>query len=87
MTDADRRRAITIYGQQEVVKDLIAARLERGGALHFEVADVARARPRRRRAARHATRTTAASTSSSATSIAGCDGFHGVCRAGDPGRR
>ena len=26
------RRAITIYGQQEVVKDLIAARLERGGA-------------------------------------------------------
>src|SRR3954453_8823943 len=34
-------RHITIYGQQEVVKDLIAARRERGGALHFEVADVA----------------------------------------------
>ena len=33
-------RHITIYGQQEVVKDLIAARLERGGKLHFEVSDV-----------------------------------------------
>src|SRR3954471_116947 len=33
-------RHITIYGQQEVVKDLIAARLESGGALRFEVADV-----------------------------------------------
>src|SRR5919206_1665589 len=33
-------RHITIYGQQEIVKDLIAARLEQGGALHFEVSDV-----------------------------------------------
>ncbi len=33
-------RRITIYGQQELVKDLIAARLQRGGALHFEVLDV-----------------------------------------------
>ena len=29
-------RCITIYGQQEVVKDLIEARLEQGGAIHFE---------------------------------------------------
>src|SRR3954471_8808655 len=34
-------RRITIYGQQEVVKDLIAARLDRGGALHFEASGVA----------------------------------------------
>src|SRR5262245_56267392 len=34
-------RHVTIYGQQEVVKDLIAARLERDGALEFEVSDVA----------------------------------------------
>src|SRR5436190_2193881 len=33
-------RAITIYGQQEVVKDLIAARVVFGGALEFEVSDV-----------------------------------------------
>jgi len=34
-------RSITIYGQQEVVKDLIAARLGYGGEILFEVADVA----------------------------------------------
>ena len=33
-------RATTIYGQQEVVKDLIKAWLERGGEPHFEVRDV-----------------------------------------------
>ena len=31
-------RAITVYGQQEVVKDLIAARLDAGGELRFEAA-------------------------------------------------
>src|SRR3954470_8367867 len=34
-------REITIYGQQEVVKDLVAAWLERGGELRFEVEVVA----------------------------------------------
>ena len=29
-------RAITVYGQQEVVKDLVALRLESGAALHFD---------------------------------------------------
>ena len=33
-------RSITIYGQQEVVKDLIRARLEAGGQVLFEVSDV-----------------------------------------------
>ena len=33
-------RAITIYGQNEVVKDLIAARLETGRPMHFEATDV-----------------------------------------------
>jgi p-hydroxybenzoate 3-monooxygenase len=33
-------RRITVYGQQEVVKDLIAARLETGRPLLFEVEDV-----------------------------------------------
>jgi p-hydroxybenzoate 3-monooxygenase len=33
-------RHIVVYGQQEVVKDLIAARLEVGGQLLFEVAEV-----------------------------------------------
>src|SRR5262245_56946085 len=34
-------RAITVYGQQEVVKDLIAARLAAGGDVRFEIDDVA----------------------------------------------
>ena len=34
-------RSITVYGQQEVVKDLIAARLAAGGEIVFEADDVA----------------------------------------------
>ena len=72
-------RGITVYGQQEVVKDLIAARLEFGGPLLFEVEDV---RPRGidtdepSLSFRHEgeERTIGCDV------IAGCDGFHGVCR-------
>src|SRR5215216_2159531 len=43
-------RAITVYGQQEVVKDLVAARLAAGGEIRFEagaveVGEVDSARP------------------------------------------
>jgi len=34
-------KTITVYGQQEVVKDLIAARTASGGDMRFEVSDVA----------------------------------------------
>ena len=73
-------RGITIYGQQEVVKDLIAARLDDGEPLLFEVDDVAlhdldSERPRvtftDADGGRHELR---------ADFVAGCDGFHGVCR-------
>jgi p-hydroxybenzoate 3-monooxygenase len=76
-------RHVTIYGQQEVVKDLIAARLEGGGALHFEVADVALHdldgdRPR-------ITYTLdGAAHELECDVIAGCDGFHGVSRTAIP---
>lgn len=79
LTDLTGGRAITVYGQQEVVKDLIQARLEAGGQIIFEVAEVsvhelASTSPvvRFRHAGqRHELRCDA---------IAGCDGFHGVCR-------
>jgi p-hydroxybenzoate 3-monooxygenase len=72
-------RAITVYGQQEVVKDLIAARLDAGGELRFEVEDVSlhdleTERPCIRFAhegAEHALRCDV---------VAGCDGFHGISR-------
>jgi p-hydroxybenzoate 3-monooxygenase len=71
-------RKITIYGQQEVVKDEIAALLERGVPVHFEVADVAV----------HdldgSPRITYDGGEITCEFIAGCDGFHGVCRPSVP---
>jgi p-hydroxybenzoate 3-monooxygenase len=73
-------RAIVIYGQTEVVKDLIAARLESGLPLHFEVDDVSVDPERplirfRHDGSRHELECGV---------VAGCDGFHGVCRASVP---
>ncbi|MFC6015867.1 4-hydroxybenzoate 3-monooxygenase [Plantactinospora solaniradicis] len=72
-------RAITVYGQQEVVKDLIAARTAVGGQLRFEVEDVRlsgldstspviRYRHQGREEELHC------------DFVAGCDGSHGVSR-------
>jgi p-hydroxybenzoate 3-monooxygenase len=72
-------RSLTIYGQQEVVKDLIRARLDAGGEIHFEVDDVRleglggdRPLVRYRRHGRDQELV--------CDVVAGCDGFHGVCR-------
>ncbi len=83
MTDLTGR-SIYIYGQQEVVKDLIAARVAAGGSILFEVEDV---RPEgfdgdepvlrfRRDGRDYELRCDV---------IAGCDGSHGVCREAVPG--
>jgi p-hydroxybenzoate 3-monooxygenase len=72
-------RHIVIYGQTEVVKDLIADRLERGLPLLFEVANVSV----------HAFESdgpyvlfehAGAEQRLDCDLIAGCDGFHGICR-------
>ena len=76
-------RSITIYGQQEVVKDLIATRLRGSEALHFEVSDTAvhDLESRQPRVSyihegdRHELQ---------CDLIAGCDGFRGVCRSSIP---
>jgi len=72
-------RKVTVYGQQEVVKDEIAALIERGVPIHFEVTDVAvhdidREHPR----------ITFGDQELTCDFIAGCDGFHGVCRPSIP---
>jgi p-hydroxybenzoate 3-monooxygenase len=76
-------RAITVYGQQEVVKDLIAARLDAGGPLLFEVDDVSL----------HGIDSDEPSIRFThdgehkelrCDAIAGCDGFHGVSRPSVP---
>ena len=79
-------RFLTIYGQQEIVKDLIAARLERGGELLFEVADVAvRELDGERPRIAYVHRGTEQELDCDV--IAGCDGFHGVCRPSIPAGR
>jgi p-hydroxybenzoate 3-monooxygenase len=76
LSDLTGGRAIAIYGQQEVVKDLIGARLESGLPLYFEVSDVS-VDP-----STPSVRFTHDGVSHvlECDVIAGCDGFHGVCR-------
>ena len=76
-------RHITIYGQQEIVKDLIAARLQRGGGLLFEVADVA-VHDLRSERPRITYVHEGAGHELECDVVAGCDGFHGVCRPSIP---
>jgi p-hydroxybenzoate 3-monooxygenase len=76
-------RAIWIYGQQEVVKDMIAARLDAGGTIHFEVSDVEligidSTSPSIR------WRQNGTDQRLECDFVAGCDGFHGVSRPSIP---
>jgi p-hydroxybenzoate 3-monooxygenase len=69
-------RSIVIYGQTELVKDLIAARLQSGLPLQFETA--VESVDAERGVIRHA------GGELECDVIAGCDGFHGVCRGSVP---
>jgi len=76
-------RTVMIYGQQEVVKDLIAARLAARQPLLFEVDSVSvhdfeSDSPRVRYTIDGQARTL------ECDFIAGCDGFHGICRTSIP---
>jgi p-hydroxybenzoate 3-monooxygenase len=76
-------KTITIYGQQEVVKDLIAARLAQGGTIEFDVTDTSvegldSERPKIRY------KKDGVPQEIECDFIAGCDGFHGICRPSVP---
>jgi p-hydroxybenzoate 3-monooxygenase len=76
-------RGITIYAQAEVVKDLIDARLAAGGQVFFEVEDVSvhdftTPKPLVRFSRNGEPCELACDF------IAGCDGFHGICRPSIP---
>ena len=76
-------RTITIYGQNEVVKDLVDARHATARPLLFQVDavrlhDLTTPRPRVR--FHHAN----AAQEVTCDFVAGCDGFHGVCRPSIP---
>jgi p-hydroxybenzoate 3-monooxygenase len=76
-------RAIMVYGQQEVVKDLIRARLADGGTILFDVAD---AMPRGIETSEPSIRYRhdGQEHTLACDFIAGCDGFHGVSRQSMP---
>jgi p-hydroxybenzoate 3-monooxygenase len=76
-------KSIVIYGQTEVVKDLIETRLESGLPLLFEVADVS-VSDLGTRLPRLAFTHDGTSQELECDVIAGCDGFHGVCRPSIP---
>jgi p-hydroxybenzoate 3-monooxygenase len=80
-------KAVTIYAQHEVVKDLTDARLAAGGQVHFEVADTSihnfddwhhSAKPTIR------FRKDGEPRELVCDFIAGCDGYHGICRPSVP---
>jgi p-hydroxybenzoate 3-monooxygenase len=73
-------RGITVYGQQEVVKDLVAARLADGGDIRFEVGDVAIEGVTTDLPTIGFTDTAGARHELRCDVVAGCDGFHGVSR-------
>jgi p-hydroxybenzoate 3-monooxygenase len=76
-------KGVTIYGQQEVVKDLVARRLDDGGEILFDASDVsvhdfAGHSPKIR--FRHGGK----EQELACDFIGGCDGFHGICRPSIP---
>ena len=76
-------KIVTVYGQQEVVKDLIAAWIARGGAIKFEaeafgLEGLTGERPAIRYRERGRDDTI------ECDFVAGCDGFHGVSRPAVP---
>jgi p-hydroxybenzoate 3-monooxygenase len=83
LSDLTGGAAIVIYGQTEVVKDLIRLRLDDGDPLLFEAEDVALldiASDRPAVTYRHGGR----DHTLRCDLIAGCDGFHGVSRSSIP---
>jgi p-hydroxybenzoate 3-monooxygenase len=79
LTDLTGGRSIWIYGQQEVVKDLIGARLASGATIHFEVEDVGLEGIDSESPAVHFV-LGGERHRLDCDVIAGCDGFHGVSR-------
>lgn len=80
LTELTGGKTVTIYAQTEIVKDLIARRLADGGDIRFEAevlaVDTATPSVTYRQDGETHTLT--------CDFIAGCDGFHGVCRAAVP---
>ena len=71
-------KAITVYPQHEVLKDLIAARLADGGDLRFSVGDVRLEGVETEHPRVHCTDAAGVALDIDCDFIAGCDGAHGM---------
>lgn len=76
-------KGVTVYGQQEVIKDLVARRLSDGGQILFDVADVA-VHDVTGTAPRITFKHDGKAQEIACEFIGGCDGFHGICRPSIP---
>jgi p-hydroxybenzoate 3-monooxygenase len=83
LSELTNGKAITVYSQHEVIKDLIAARLAAGGRIVFEAADVG-VRDIETASPRISFRTDGRTQELRCDIIAGCDGSHGICRPSVP---
>lgn len=83
MFDLTGGRAITVYAQHEVIKDLVGARLDAGGQILFGVKDVS-VHDLDSNAPRIRFVNGDEQVELQCDVIAGCDGFHGVCRPAIP---
>ncbi|KVD77369.1 4-hydroxybenzoate 3-monooxygenase [Burkholderia sp. ABCPW 14] len=80
-------RAITVYSQHEVVRDLIAAALEHGQSIHFDVRDVELHDVATERPSVTFTHADGRTERIDCDYVAGCDGFHGTARQTIPAER
>jgi p-hydroxybenzoate 3-monooxygenase len=78
-------QVVTIYAQTEIVKDLIAARTAAGAAVHFEVTGTEVDGLDTDRPVLRYTDSGGQRHAVACDAIAGCDGFHGICRPAMPG--
>jgi p-hydroxybenzoate 3-monooxygenase len=77
-------RSVTVYAQTEVVKDLIQQRIGDGGVIEFEVTDTEVGHLDTDRPVLRYTRPDGTRCELVCDAIAGCDGFHGICRQAVP---
>jgi p-hydroxybenzoate 3-monooxygenase len=77
-------RTLTVYAQTEVVKDLIAQRISAGGSLEFDVTDTEVDRLDTEQPVMRYTSADGTRHEVTCDAIAGCDGFHGICRSTPP---
>ena len=83
LSDLTGGYSIMLYGQHEVVKDLIGARLDAGGQIMFEAEAIGVRDPESNKPIIHYQKDDEEQ-ELHCDVIAGCDGFYGVCRSSIP---